>query len=159
MKRVFLPVLVVGTLMLAAPSPAGAIVDLGELCFAVELVGNDTIRAAAQLSANIITLNFRWRTSSNLYQIFGTGTASEISIKSAPQFQPGDLRMVLIGVSDNPIFNGNSLCTLSVAIGPPNYAGLGTFVCSGGGGDSIDNAPSVFKTKIPVTLVACTPAM
>lgn len=123
MKRVLFPLLVVVVLMAVAPSPSGAITDFGEVCFTFTGFP-DTIRAEAQLSTNIVTLNFRWRLAGT-YELGGSGSAS------ASILSPGSFLLALVGAHGTAFFGGNHMCSLFATLSPPTFSGPFSVQCAG----------------------------
>ena len=143
MKGISLALLAVGVLMLAAAGPADAINDIGEVCFNLLPTFADTIRAEAQVSANIVTLNFRWRSAT--YELGGSGSVS------ASTLTPGSFMLALVGAHGTTSFGGNHICSLFATLNPPTFSGPFSIQCSG--------ATTPFAANGTITAVACTAAM
>jgi hypothetical protein len=143
LNRVSLVSLVVVVLMAVAPSPSRAITDLGEICFNFN-GSSDTIRAEAQVSANIATLNFRWRLA-NAYEVVGAGTAT------ASMLVPGSISLGLVGTHGTSFFGGNRICSLFATLNPPTFSGPFFVQCAG--------TPIPFVMAGTINHVACTSAM
>jgi hypothetical protein len=141
MKRVPFLLLVVGVLMAVAPTPSAAIEDLGEVCFGFTGFP-DTIRAEVQSSANIATLNFRWRLGST-YELGGSGSASPSSVS------PGKFMLALVGAHGTSAFGGNQTCSLFATLNPPTFSGPFRVQCSG--------AAAPFTVSGTINSVACGP--
>ena len=143
LTRVPLLSLVVVILMAVAPSPSHAITDLGEFCFNFN-GSSDTIRAEAQTSANIVTLNFRWRLA-NAYEVVGAGTAT------ASMLVPGSFSLGLVGTHGTSFFGGNRICSLFATLNPPTFSGPFFIQCAG--------TPVPFVLAGTINQVACVAAM
>jgi len=142
-NRVPLLSLVAVILTAVAPSPSRAISDLGEFCFNFN-GSSDTIRAEAQMSANIVTLNFRWRLA-NAYEVVGAGSAT------ASMLVPGSFSLGLVGTHGTSFFGGNRICSLFATLNPPTFSGPFFIQCAG--------TPVSFVMAGTINQVACTSAM
>jgi len=142
MKRVFFLLPVVVVLMAMAPTPSGALTDLGEVCFTFPGFG-DTIRAEIQQSPNIAMLSFRWRLGSS-YELGGAGTASPSSVS------PGSFMLALVGAHGTSSFGGNQTCSLFATLNPPTFSGPFRVQCSG--------AATPFAVTGTINPAACNPS-
>lgn len=124
-------------------TPSGAaLVDIGEVCFQA---AGDTIRAEIQLSANIATINFRWR--STTYELLGSGSAS------ASKTHPGAFTFAISGTTPDPgQIEGHHTCNLVATLTPPNFNGQYILNCFGG-------AVPINQKTGQLFVVGCTPAM
>jgi hypothetical protein len=142
MKRVLFLLLVLVVLIAVAPTPSGAITDLGEVCFNFTGFG-DTIRAEVQQSPNIAMLSFRWRLGSS-YELGGAGSASASSVS------PGSFMLALVGAHGTSAFGGNQTCSLFATLNPPTFSGPFRVQCAG--------TATPLAVTGTINSVACTPS-
>ena len=144
MKHIVLAALAVAVLTVAAPYPAAAIVDLGEICFGFTGAG-DTIRVEALVGANVVALSIRWRGGA-VYELGGSGSASASSLGPV-----GSLFLALTAVHNTGSFGGNHICSLFATLVPPGFTGTAVIQCAGTG--------TAFNTSAPINPIACAAAI